>query len=100
MAKAEAEADTSSSTSDTLTGSSKLRFSEDEETLINRMFNLVGQRWGLIAGRINEESLTTYSTNTLCKQLSSVDKACFVDVFPSMKSMCADFPLVFFINKD
>ncbi|WCJ20166.1 MYB-like transcription factor ETC1 [Euphorbia peplus] len=27
-------------------------FSEDEESLITRMFNLVGQRWSLIAGRI------------------------------------------------
>ncbi|KAJ0054413.1 hypothetical protein Pint_02060 [Pistacia integerrima] len=25
---------------------SKLEFSEDEETLITRMFNLVGERWG------------------------------------------------------
>ncbi|KAG5234756.1 MYB transcription factor [Salix suchowensis] len=31
---------------------SKLEFSEDEETLIIRMFNLVGERWSLIAGRI------------------------------------------------
>ncbi|XP_018822309.1 MYB-like transcription factor ETC1 [Juglans regia] len=30
----------------------KLRFSEDEETLIVIMFNLVGERWSLIAGRI------------------------------------------------
>ncbi|KAL1560777.1 MYB-like transcription factor ETC3 [Salvia divinorum] len=30
----------------------KLEFSEDEETLIIRMFNLVGDRWSLIAGRI------------------------------------------------
>ncbi|XVE91765.1 hypothetical protein REPUB_Repub01dG0039700 [Reevesia pubescens] len=29
-----------------------LEFSEDEETLIIRMFNLVGERWSLIAGRI------------------------------------------------
>ncbi|TYG41586.1 hypothetical protein ES288_D12G187400v1 [Gossypium darwinii] len=34
------------------TGDSKLDFSEDEETLIIRMFNLVGERWSLIAGRI------------------------------------------------
>ncbi|GMP72890.1 hypothetical protein CsSME_00030779 [Camellia sinensis var. sinensis] len=27
-------------------------FSEDEETLIIRMHNLVGERWSLIAGRI------------------------------------------------
>ncbi|KAM5580687.1 hypothetical protein ABKV19_010101 [Rosa sericea] len=31
---------------------SKLDFSEDEEFLITRMFNLVGERWSLIAGRI------------------------------------------------
>ncbi|KAJ6728759.1 MYB-LIKE TRANSCRIPTION FACTOR ETC1 [Salix koriyanagi] len=31
---------------------SNLGFSEDEETLIIRMFNLVGERWSLIAGRI------------------------------------------------
>ncbi|KAL4368280.1 hypothetical protein GQ457_05G034170 [Hibiscus cannabinus] len=30
----------------------KVEFSEDEEMLIVRMFNLVGQRWSLIAGRI------------------------------------------------
>nr|XP_043614173.1 MYB-like transcription factor ETC1 [Erigeron canadensis] len=31
---------------------SKLGFSEDEKTLIMRMFKLVGERWSLIAGRI------------------------------------------------
>ncbi|CAK7334137.1 unnamed protein product [Dovyalis caffra] len=31
---------------------SKLEFSEDEETLITRMYKLVGERWTLIAGRI------------------------------------------------
>ncbi|OAY33141.1 MYB-like transcription factor ETC1 [Manihot esculenta] len=31
---------------------SKLEFTEDEETLITRMYNLVGERWPLIAGRI------------------------------------------------
>ncbi|KAG2684293.1 hypothetical protein I3760_10G070300 [Carya illinoinensis] len=31
---------------------SKLEFSEDEVTLIDRMFRLVGKRWSLIAGRI------------------------------------------------
>ncbi|XP_024024718.1 MYB-like transcription factor ETC1 [Morus notabilis] len=30
----------------------ELEFSEDEETLIIRMYNLVGERWSLIAGRI------------------------------------------------
>ncbi|BAT92181.1 MYB-like transcription factor ETC1 [Vigna umbellata] len=33
-------------------GSSKVEFSEDEETLIIRMYKLVGKRWSLIAGRI------------------------------------------------
>ncbi|KAH0709903.1 hypothetical protein KY290_011257 [Solanum tuberosum] len=32
--------------------SSKLEFSQDEEILITKMFNLVGERWSLIAGRI------------------------------------------------
>ncbi|XP_042505844.1 transcription factor CPC-like [Macadamia integrifolia] len=31
---------------------SKLEFTEDEETLIARMYNLLGERWSLIAGRI------------------------------------------------
>ncbi|XP_039070337.1 MYB-like transcription factor ETC1 [Hibiscus syriacus] len=34
------------------TEETKVEFSEDEEMLIARMFNLVGQRWSLIAGRI------------------------------------------------
>ncbi|KAI4368212.1 hypothetical protein MLD38_016796 [Melastoma candidum] len=29
-----------------------LEFSEDEEILIIRMYNLIGERWTLIAGRI------------------------------------------------
>ncbi|KAH1104195.1 hypothetical protein AAZX31_13G289600 [Glycine max] len=33
-------------------GSSKVEFSEDEETLIIRMYKLVGERWSIIAGRI------------------------------------------------
>ncbi|XP_028808399.1 MYB-like transcription factor ETC1 [Neltuma alba] len=40
------------STAEQTCEASKLEFSEDEETLITRMFNLVGQRWSLIAGRI------------------------------------------------
>ncbi|KAJ4980901.1 hypothetical protein NE237_031738 [Protea cynaroides] len=31
---------------------SKLEFSEDEETLVALMYNLIGERWSLIAGRI------------------------------------------------
>ncbi|CAN6457578.1 unnamed protein product [Victoria cruziana] len=30
----------------------KVEFSEDEVQLVVRMFNLVGRRWSLIAGRI------------------------------------------------
>ncbi|GAV81295.1 Myb_DNA-binding domain-containing protein [Cephalotus follicularis] len=30
----------------------KLEFSEDEEVLVILMYNLVGERWSLIAGRI------------------------------------------------
>ncbi|PON93257.1 GAMYB transcription factor [Trema orientale] len=40
------------STAEESSKESKLEFSEDEEALITRMFNLVGERWTLIAGRI------------------------------------------------
>nr|AHX24371.1 R3-MYB anthocyanin repressor [Petunia x hybrida] len=30
----------------------EIKFSEEEEDLIIRMYNLVGERWSLIAGRI------------------------------------------------
>ncbi|KAM4092523.1 MYB-like transcription factor ETC1 isoform X2 [Castanea sativa] len=52
---------TSTSTDDTTTTTldskdnnkeTELQFSYDEETLVIRMFNLVGERWSLIAGRI------------------------------------------------
>ncbi|XWS64099.1 hypothetical protein CRYUN_Cryun06bG0157800 [Craigia yunnanensis] len=56
---------------------SKLEFSEDEETLITRMFNLVGERWSLIAGRIpgrTAEEIEKYWTSRYstseCKTLS------------------------------
>ncbi|OWM79833.1 transcription factor CPC-like [Punica granatum] len=45
---------------------SKLEFSEDEETLINRMYKLVGERWSLIAGRIpgrSAEEIEKYWTS-------------------------------------
>ncbi|PSR95299.1 Transcription factor CPC like [Actinidia chinensis var. chinensis] len=45
---------------------SKLEFSEDEETLITRMYNLVGERWSLIAGRIpgrSAEEIEKYWTS-------------------------------------
>ncbi|XP_068669417.1 transcription factor CPC-like [Aristolochia californica] len=45
---------------------SKAEFSEDEETLIERMFNLLGERWSLIAGRIpgrTAEEIEKYCTS-------------------------------------
>lgn len=47
-----AEASVSCSEESSHDSNSKLQFSEDEETLIQRMYNLVGERWTLIAGRI------------------------------------------------
>ncbi|KAF7150966.1 hypothetical protein RHSIM_Rhsim02G0111800 [Rhododendron simsii] len=38
--------------SDESSKENKQEFTEDEETLIIRMYNLVGERWSLIAGRI------------------------------------------------
>ncbi|KAL9678521.1 hypothetical protein QQ045_016365 [Rhodiola kirilowii] len=61
----DAQSSSSSSTS-TAVDNSKLQFSEDEETLIIRMFNLVGERWGLIAGRIpgrSAEEIEKYWTS-------------------------------------
>ncbi|XP_044474113.1 MYB-like transcription factor ETC1 isoform X2 [Mangifera indica] len=46
------DASVDSSTEDNSSQESELQFSYDEETLIIRMFNLVGERWSLIAGRI------------------------------------------------
>ncbi|KAJ0045836.1 MYB-like transcription factor ETC1 isoform X1 [Pistacia vera] len=46
------DASVDSSTADNNSQESELQFSDDEETLIIRMFNLVGERWSLIAGRI------------------------------------------------
>ncbi|GMP65479.1 hypothetical protein CsSME_00026246 [Camellia sinensis var. sinensis] len=57
---------------------SELQFSEDEETLIIRMFNLVGERWSLIAGRIpgrTAEEIEKYwnsSSSSTAKKLSSI----------------------------
>ncbi|CAM8955842.1 unnamed protein product [Rhodiola kirilowii] len=60
------DAQSSSSSTSTAVDNSKLQFSEDEETLIIRMFNLVGERWGLIAGRIpgrSAEEIEKYWTS-------------------------------------
>ncbi|XWS15576.1 hypothetical protein CRYUN_Cryun34aG0012600 [Craigia yunnanensis] len=51
------------------TGDSKVEFSEDEEMLIAKMFNLVGERWSLIAGRIpgrTAEEIEKYWTSRHC----------------------------------
>jgi len=37
---------------DDVNESYKMDFSEDEADLISRLYNLLGQRWALIAGRI------------------------------------------------
>ncbi|KAM1797055.1 hypothetical protein ACFX11_037217 [Malus domestica] len=49
------------------TEKSELQFSEDEEALIIRMYNLVGERWALIAGRIpgsTAEEIEKYWSST------------------------------------
>ncbi|KAJ9169104.1 hypothetical protein P3X46_020570 [Hevea brasiliensis] len=43
---------TSDDSKDVKSQDSRPDFSEDEESLIARMFRLVGERWSLIAGRI------------------------------------------------
>ncbi|KAK3184351.1 hypothetical protein Dsin_031637 [Dipteronia sinensis] len=57
---------TSDDSRDQSSQDSKLEFSEDEETLITRMYNLVGERWSLIAGRIpgrSAEEIEKYWTS-------------------------------------
>ncbi|XP_076956537.1 transcription factor CPC-like [Bidens hawaiensis] len=44
--------DASIQTKDSSNQESRVHFSEDEKTLIARMYNLVGERWSLIVGRI------------------------------------------------
>nr|DAD23293.1 TPA_asm: hypothetical protein HUJ06_024756 [Nelumbo nucifera] len=44
--------DTSVDSREDTSQDSKLEFTEDEETLIARMYSLLGDRWSLIAGRI------------------------------------------------
>ncbi|XP_022723298.1 MYB-like transcription factor ETC3 [Durio zibethinus] len=54
------------------TDDTKVEFSEDEEMLIARMFNLVGERWSLIAGRIpgrTAEEIEKYWTSRHSSQL-------------------------------
>ncbi|XP_010278685.1 PREDICTED: transcription factor CPC-like [Nelumbo nucifera] len=56
---------------DVISRDSKLEFSEDEETLISRMFNLVGERWSLIAGRIPGRTAEEIEKYWTCKYSSS-----------------------------
>ncbi|KAM1213785.1 hypothetical protein ACFX13_005248 [Malus domestica] len=59
--------DTFSDSREESTEKSELQFSEDEEALIIRMYNLVGERWALIAGRIpgrTAEEIEKYWTST------------------------------------
>ncbi|CAN6552827.1 hypothetical protein FF1_005142 [Malus domestica] len=59
--------DTFSDSREKSTEKSELQFSEDEEALIIRMYNLVGERWALIAGRIpgrTAEEIEKYWTST------------------------------------
>ncbi|XP_022867978.1 MYB-like transcription factor ETC3 isoform X2 [Olea europaea var. sylvestris] len=56
---------------------SKLEFSEDEEMLMARMFNLLGPRWTLIAGRIPgrtaEEIEKYWNSKALAKDNKHLD---------------------------
>ncbi|KAB2601034.1 MYB-like transcription factor ETC1 [Pyrus ussuriensis x Pyrus communis] len=59
--------DTHSDSREKSTEKSELQFSQDEEALIIRMYNLVGERWALIAGRIpgrTAEEIEKYWTST------------------------------------
>ncbi|EYU24790.1 hypothetical protein MIMGU_mgv1a015917mg [Erythranthe guttata] len=54
--------------------SKQVEFSLDEETLVTRMYNLVGERWSLIAGRIpgrNAEEIEKYwnSKHSTCSEI-------------------------------
>ncbi|KAL6332260.1 hypothetical protein AAG906_001975 [Vitis piasezkii] len=53
---------------------SKVEFSEDEETLIARMFRLVGDRWNLIAGRIPGRSAEEIKKYWTSKSVSTSTK--------------------------
>ncbi|KAL8031358.1 hypothetical protein ABFX02_13G019000 [Erythranthe guttata] len=54
--------------------SKQVEFSLDEETLVTRMYNLVGERWSLIAGRIpgrSAEEIEKYwnSKHSTCSEI-------------------------------
>ncbi|KAL7603783.1 transcription factor CPC [Lactuca sativa] len=58
--------DTSTHTRGPSNQESRVHFSEDEKTLITRMYKLVGERWSLIAGRIpgrSAEEIEKYWTS-------------------------------------
>ncbi|KAH7511310.1 hypothetical protein ACOSP7_012910 [Xanthoceras sorbifolium] len=59
--------------SDNNSNNNMVEFSEDEEMLVARMFNLVGDRWGLIAGRIpgrTAEEVEKYWTSRYSSSIS------------------------------
>ncbi|KAI3765520.1 hypothetical protein L2E82_15556 [Cichorium intybus] len=58
--------DASTHTRESSNQESRVHFSEDEKTLITRMYKLVGERWSLIAGRIpgrSAEEIEKYWTS-------------------------------------
>ncbi|CBI23242.3 hypothetical protein VitviT2T_014620 [Vitis vinifera] len=65
---------TSEDTKEETAKDSKVEFSEDEETLIARMFRLVGDRWNLIAGRIPGRSAEEIKKYWTSKSVSSSTK--------------------------
>ncbi|KAL8478317.1 hypothetical protein ACS0TY_030287 [Phlomoides rotata] len=57
----------------------ELEFSKDEETLIIRMHNLVGERWPLIAGRIpgrSAEEIEKYWNSRQATSAPKLDLGC------------------------
>ncbi|KAK8674536.1 hypothetical protein V6N13_032646 [Hibiscus sabdariffa] len=63
------------STEEETSEESKLKFSEDEETLVIRMYNLVGERWALIAGRIpgrTAEEIEEYWNTSIFDQVGEL----------------------------
>ncbi|RVX07896.1 Transcription factor CPC [Vitis vinifera] len=65
---------TSEDTKEETAKDSKVEFSEDEETLIARMFRLVGDRWNLIEGRIPGRSAEEIKKYWTSKSVSSSTK--------------------------
>ncbi|PIN13757.1 hypothetical protein CDL12_13620 [Handroanthus impetiginosus] len=45
----------------------RVQFSKDEEALVIRMYNLVGERWDLIAGRIPGRTAEEIKKYWMCR---------------------------------